>query len=135
MNLQFKKGTPQERSPQKWYIVRYSDGIIGSCLWRGNSWDDNNVVEYAEYSPNYNLQSIEEFPHCDNKVLHAPGQCEYCDEHPDWQHLRQVWGICFTGEPNPNKIPCPAEQARPLESINKWGGNAPNVKKDSELPF
>lgn len=37
------------------------------------------------------------YPHCDARVLHAPGECAYCDEHPDWQKLREVWGIAFTG--------------------------------------
>ncbi|MEU7174649.1 MULTISPECIES: hypothetical protein [Micromonospora] len=36
-------------------------------------------------------------PHCDQAVLHAPGECTYCDAHPDWQELRQLWGIAFTG--------------------------------------
>lgn len=38
-----------------------------------------------------------QFPHCDSRVLHEPGVCEYCDDHPDWQTLRRAWGIAFTG--------------------------------------
>ncbi len=41
--------------------------------------------------------SIDTFPHCDQRILHAPGECEYCDGHPEWQALRQSWGIAFTG--------------------------------------
>lgn len=37
------------------------------------------------------------FPHCDSRILHAPGECEYCDEVPEWQELRKAWGIAFTG--------------------------------------
>jgi len=41
---------------------------------------------------------IRQFPHCDPRILHAPGgACEYCDAHPDWQELRKAWGIAFTG--------------------------------------
>lgn len=40
---------------------------------------------------------IEQYPHCDSRVLHAPGECEFCDTHPIWQELRRAWGIAFTG--------------------------------------
>lgn len=39
-----------------------------------------------------------QFPHCDQRVLHAPGLCRYCDRHPEWQKLREKWGIAFTGQ-------------------------------------
>jgi len=42
---------------------------------------------------------ITQFPHCDQRILHAPGECEFCDRHPGWQQLRQAWGIAFTGHP------------------------------------
>lgn len=44
------------------------------------------------------LSTIKQFPHCDSRVLHAPGKCEFCDKHPDWQDLRLAWGIAFTGD-------------------------------------
>lgn len=68
------------------------------------------------------------FPHCDQRVLHAPGECEFCDQYSDWQALRSAWGICFTGKPESGKLPCPAEMARPLATINRWGGNTPHVQ-------
>jgi hypothetical protein len=77
------------------------------------------------------------FPHCDPRVLHAPNECEYCDAHEDWQTLREMWGINFTGH---NKIeteygtpylPCPSEAARPLGNINQWDGNVP--MKDNRI--
>lgn len=40
---------------------------------------------------------IAQFPHCDQRILHAPGECEYCDGHPEWQALREAWGIAYTG--------------------------------------
>lgn len=58
---------------------------------------------------------IPQFPHCDPQVLHGPGECEFCDQHHEWQALRQAWGIAFTGwEPDESKkeLPCPANYAR-----------------------
>lgn len=63
------------------------------------------------------------YPHCEARVLHAPGECEFCDLHPDWQELRETWSINFTGHYDADKILCPAEQARNLSNINGWGGN------------
>jgi len=40
---------------------------------------------------------IATFPHCDQRILHAPGECEHCDTQQEWQELRQSWGIAFTG--------------------------------------
>jgi len=63
-------------------------------------------------------------PHCDGRVLHAPGECEYCDKNPIWQALRQLWGIAFTGyEPDVDELPDPATNARGFENVNAWGGN------------
>jgi hypothetical protein len=83
------------------------------------------------------FKHIHQAPHCDSKVLHKPGECQYCDMHPEWQELREMWGIAFTGHSDEkisytdfdgNKvekslIPCPSEWDRPVEIINKWGGN------------
>jgi hypothetical protein len=70
-------------------------------------------------------------PHCDQRVLHAPGECQVCDAQPEWQWLRQTWGINFTGhhektdERGHPLLPCPSETARPLGRINQWDGNVP----------
>lgn len=69
--------------------------------------------------------AIEQVPHCDQRVLHAPGECRFCDEHPDWQELRELWGINFTGKKDPEKSPCPSEVHRTFFTINKWPGNRP----------
>jgi hypothetical protein len=71
------------------------------------------------------MKNIQKVPHCDQKVIHAPKTCEICDKFPEWQELREVWGINFTGENDANKIQCPSETRRPLEIIEKWGGNRP----------
>ncbi len=68
-----------------------------------------------------------QFPHCEARILHAPGECEYCDLHPDWQELRRVWGIAFTGEPATGvdgykQLPCPADYNRGNRHTG-WGGN------------
>ncbi len=62
-------------------------------------------------------------PHCDQRILHAPGECRYCDKHPEWQELRFLWGIAFTGyEPEGTELPCPADHARPGKA-QVWGPN------------
>jgi hypothetical protein len=86
------------------------------------------------------MNYITQYPHCDAKVLHAPeDNCKYCNAHPDWQELRKMWGIAFTGHSNDivrytdwdgkekvrTLIPCPSEWDRSVETINKWGGNVP----------
>lgn len=61
--------------------------------------------------------------HCDPRVLHAPGECEFCDKLPQLQALRQIWGIAYTNyEPDAGELPCPANHARG-DIVNKWAGN------------
>jgi hypothetical protein len=68
-------------------------------------------------------ETIQQFPHCDQRILHAPGECEYCDKHKDWQALRAAWGIAFTGwEPEGKELPCPADHARG-KTHTLWPGN------------
>lgn len=62
-------------------------------------------------------------PHCDARVLHAPSACRYCDHYKEWQRAREVWGINFTGESDPAKLPCPSTTKRSLEKIERWPGN------------
>lgn len=87
-----------------------------------------------------------QFPHCDARILHAPGECEYCDMHADWQELRQTWGIAFTGhvpvtpsdQPWLKQLPCPADFNRPPDSSSdhrRWSGNKPtSTKGDPSWP-
>lgn len=85
-------------------------------------------------------------PHCDFKVLHRPGECRYCDSFPEWQELRELWGIAFTGHAEDTVeaydrqgrkyrktlIRCPSEQERPVEVIHQWRGNAPEPRETGE---
>lgn len=68
-------------------------------------------------------------PHCDSRILHAPGECDYCDGHPDWQRARRTMNIAFTGHaPAPGQEPCPADADRPADSPadhRRWAGNKP----------
>lgn len=82
-----------------------------------------------------------QYPHCDSRVLHAPGECEFCDRHRDWQNGRIHDRICFTGLdgetmnrryrlglPPVRWQPCPADAARPPGSSSdhrRWAGNKP----------
>lgn len=67
------------------------------------------------------------FPHCDTNVLHAPGECYYCDKYPQWQALRVIWGIAFTGHrpvaDTGVNFPCPSDYARGLGGAHVWPGN------------
>lgn len=67
--------------------------------------------------------------HCDSRVVHGPGECEYCDHYPDLQAQRILDGVAFTGHlPKPGQRPCPADEARPPGSPSdhaRWGGNRP----------
>ena len=71
-------------------------------------------------------------PHCDSRVLHAPGKCEFCDRYQDRQNERIAQGINFTGENDPAKKPCPATEVRPLDMIERWPGNRPEPDERKE---
>ncbi len=62
-------------------------------------------------------------PHCDPSILHAPGACQYCDRHPDWQRLRDLWRINCTNENDPDKAPCPSAYFRNPAVRDRWYGN------------
>jgi hypothetical protein len=90
------------------------------------------------------MSTISQFPHCDQRILHAPGECEYCDAHPEWQELREAWGIAFTGHPPADdewtrQLPCPADFNRPANSgadHRRWGGNKPtSARGDASWPI
>jgi hypothetical protein len=78
-------------------------------------------------------------PHCDQRILHEPGACWSCDLYPDWQKLRQLWGIAFTGHKpktetlgeggysfTRKELPCPADFNQPPDSSSdhrQWPNN------------
>lgn len=74
------------------------------------------------------MQYIKQFPHCDPRILHAPGECDVCDLHPEWQELREVWCINFTGKRDCEKTSCPAEVYRNKSTIEAWPDNRPYKK-------
>lgn len=71
-----------------------------------------------------------QYPHCDQRILHAPGECRYCDELPDWQELRQSWCMAFSGHPPEHgQTACPADLAvlyGERGDYNRWDGNRPS---------
>ncbi len=77
------------------------------------------------------MQSLS-FPHCDQRILHAPGECAYCDEYREWQSLRKAWGIAFTGyTPEGRELPCPADHARG-DNHKLWHGNVATKEVGNE---
>lgn len=69
-------------------------------------------------------------PHCDPRVLHAPGECRFCDAHPEWQEARRLWGIAFTGQESDQEgegpdLPCPSDLRRGTGGAHVWYGNRP----------
>jgi hypothetical protein len=57
--------------------------------------------------------------HCDNLVLHRPGECHYCDKHAAGaQAVRQRVGIPFSGFPG-----APDALFRPDDVVRRWSGN------------
>ena len=83
---------------------------------------------FKKTKPKKAAGSMPQVPHCDPRILHAPGECEYCDCHSEWQTLRMMWGIAFTGyTPEEKELPCPADYARG-ETHKLWGGNIARPK-------
>lgn len=73
----------------------------------------------------YHQAVLAPFPHCDERVLHRPGACEYCDRYPERQQARIRNRVNFTGEDREEFSPCPSTFDRPLEVIYTWPGNRP----------
>lgn len=65
---------------------------------------------YKRLEPNKQAEEhIKGTPHCNKYILHAPGECDFCDHFPLWQALRVMWGIAFTDyEPEGTEFPCPS---------------------------
>jgi len=69
------------------------------------------------------MSTIDRYPHCDSRVLHAQSDgCEYCNLHPEWQALREAWGIAFTGHPPRAGLP---QCGRPMR--DSFPGYGPGV--------
>lgn len=65
--------------------------------------------------------------HCDARVLHAPGECRFCDAYPERQAARVDEGVAFSGHaPANGQRPCPADAAvahGERGDYNAWCGN------------
>lgn len=76
-------------------------------------------------------------PHCDQRVLHAPGECAVCDLYPQRQIARVNEQVAFSGhKPRPGQTPCPADEARPPGTPawhGRWGGNVAHNATPAEL--
>ncbi len=66
----------------------------------------------------------ESMPHCDPRILHAPGECQVCDAHPDLQKARHKMMINYTGYNGEGFGPCPADFIR-KDNHSIWPGNRP----------
>ncbi len=68
-------------------------------------------------------------PHCDYRVLHAPGDCAFCDNYPAYQDYRIITGIKFTGQQvtvgDDWSTPCPSDFHRGTGGAHVWPGNVP----------
>lgn len=69
-------------------------------------------------------------PHCDSSLLHAPGECIFCDKYPEMQEYRKYARINFSGHDDSKKAPCPSTHFRNEETINKWRGNRAYEKEE-----
>lgn len=78
------------------------------------------VARITEAAGEYRVHYPDGAPHCDQRMLHAPGDCVVCDYYPDRQALRVMWGIAFTGRPEDGMFPCPFDVTRGTSS---WPGN------------
>lgn len=93
-------------------ITFTADGAVRT----GPPIDDDEMLGLAEQR--------ESFPHCDSRVLHHPfDKCQFCNMYPVRQLERFDNKIAFTGRWREGLELCPAEQARSLDIINRWGGN------------
>lgn len=94
-------------------------------------WDLQRTIAILQADiANLQRNKSAQWPHCESRILHAPGECAYCDERPELQMIRETWGICYTGHAPTSQtpIPCPADLAvskGERADFNKWYGNVP----------
>lgn len=94
-----------------------------------------DAEKYAKYEAAVDEDATRRgtIPHCDSRLLHAKGECQWCDERPNLQAIRAELGINFSGHYDKDKLICPAEMARNLPKIERWAGNVP-WKYGEEMP-
>lgn len=62
-------------------------------------------------------------PHCDSLILHAPGECKFCDVYPSWQQGRMQGRVNFTNHHDSDLAECPSTWRRDDETRDRWPGN------------
>jgi hypothetical protein len=77
------------------------------CLSTERDREDRLLMQRLVVALNGNWAGIT-FPHCNALALHAPGECDHCNGHPDWQDLRRRLGYNFTNHNDFNLLPDPA---------------------------
>ncbi len=126
----------------KWFCTSGGPDGMNFSLWEvdsagglKNPWKEAadkrkaEDIESGRRFPRANVSNCP-FPHCDQRILHAPGECIHCDSFPVYQYYRQALGINFTGHRLSGLTKCPAEVARNLDVIERWGGNVPTTQAD-----
>ncbi len=106
-----------DKAPAGWYCTRDA-GHDGPCAAKPVKESVMNESEAFEL-----IHQGHQFPHCDPRILHAPGKCQFCDKEPEWQAMRIILNINFTGEHDGDKIVDPATHARSYDLLNAWSGN------------
>jgi len=79
--------------------------------------------------------SVYPFPHNDDRaVLHAPGECDRCDDRPDLQRLRRAWLAPYTASETDQPVnfvtPTPADHAEDQRSPRDAGDQPPPKPAD-----
>lgn len=95
----------------------------------------NNHMNAHDHDPGVNMnweESLEGYEdlilvnaHCDQRILHFVGLCQWCDMYPEAQAKRVELGVNFTSCHDPDLLPCPADRARDTVGMMTWGGNQP----------
>lgn len=76
---------------------------------------------YLEYANNWAAEG-NAYPHCDQRILHSPGACEFCDLAKVLQQYRAMLHLKFTDQLGENDPLLPGE-TRTKASAERWGGN------------
>lgn len=91
------------------------------------------AIAYEEFV-NSSTRLATNTPHCDGLVLHDPGLCKYCGmpEYADLQQKLKELGLNWTGSSLEHLEASPAEQRRPLDLLERWGGNTLSDEEDDQ---
>lgn len=88
--------------------------------------DERLTERQRRYLESVRVLGLREYPHCDDKVLHARGDCRYCSlaQYERLHALRAEMSIAHSGAMvETDQDPCPSEAYRPADIIERWPGN------------